>query len=149
MARGTKDKRKGFDKYVANKIKDRDDCGPSPERKGDMTMLNKEKSEVLNHFCALVFNGKFSNHTTQVKKGKCRDWEDENAEPPRRIRFETIQATSCLNSLKYVHQSIRANEIHLCILRELADEFTKLLPIIFEKSWQSGKFLDDWKKMEM
>lgn len=52
--------------------------GPFQKEKGELTTLDKEEAGVLNDFCASVFNGKCSSHTTQVEEGRCRDWEDED-----------------------------------------------------------------------
>ncbi|KFQ44133.1 hypothetical protein N333_11222, partial [Nestor notabilis] len=45
-----------------------------------------------------------------------------------------------------MHKSMGPDEIHLGVLKELANEVAKPLSVIVEKSWQSGEVPDDWKK---
>jgi len=44
-----------------------------------------------------------------------------------------------------VHKSTGPDEVHLSILRKLADEVAKPLSIIFEKQWQTSEIPSNWK----
>ncbi|KAJ7428229.1 RNA-directed DNA polymerase from mobile element jockey [Pitangus sulphuratus] len=43
-----------------------------------------------------------------------------------------------------LHKSLGPDGIHLRVLRELAEEFTKSLSIIFQQSWVTGEVPVDW-----
>ncbi|GAB0190300.1 mitochondrial enolase superfamily member 1 [Grus japonensis] len=140
LSRNVKDNKKSFYRYVSDKRRTRENVGPLRNEMGDLVTQDMEKAEVLNDFFASVFTGKCLSHTAQVTEGKGRDWE--NAEPPT---VGEDQVREYLRNLK-VHKSMGPDELHLWVLRELADEVARPLTIIFEKPWQSGEVPTNWKR---
>ncbi|KFP76574.1 hypothetical protein N311_12620, partial [Apaloderma vittatum] len=55
------------------------------------------------------------------------------------------QVRDHLKNLK-VYKFMGPHEIHLQVLRELADEVARPLSTIFEKSWQFGEVSTNWKR---
>ncbi|GAB0176509.1 mitochondrial enolase superfamily member 1 [Grus japonensis] len=137
-ARNVKDNKKSFYRYVSEKRRTRENVGPLQNETGELVTQDMEKAEVLNESFASAFTGKCSSHTTQVTEG--RDWE--NAEPPT---AGEDQVQEYLRNLK-VHKSMGPDELHVQVLRELADEVARPLAIISEKSWQYSEVPTNWKR---
>lgn len=45
----------------------------------------------------------------------------------------------------HIHRSMGLDEIHAMVLRELGEELTEPLSIIYEQPWLNGGILVDWK----
>ncbi|KFO88738.1 hypothetical protein N320_12279, partial [Buceros rhinoceros silvestris] len=68
---------------------------------------------------------------------------DHGSKVPPTVREEQVH--DCLRNLN-ICKSMKPNEIHPRVLRELADVVAKPFTMIAEKSWQLGEVPGDWKK---
>lgn len=101
-----------------------------------------EKVEVLNKLFASVFIGSQSSQVSHIPKPHIpeplgRGWR--NKMPPT-VRAEQVQ--DCLMRMN-VYKFMGPSDMHLRVLNKLADEVTKILSIIFEKSWTSSEVSGD------
>ncbi|KAJ7410403.1 hypothetical protein BTVI_53641 [Pitangus sulphuratus] len=78
-------------------------------------------------------------HSTQDAEGKGWDWDDE--EPPL-VGVGLVE--DHLRNLK-MHKSVGSDEMHLEVLRELAEEMAKPLSITVENQQKSSEVATDWK----
>jgi len=97
--------------------------------------MKKKKVEVLKNFFASVFTDKCSSCSLQVDGLGGGNWGN-NALP-------AASKDHVCNHLRkmYIHSSMRINQIHPRVLRELADVVT--MPLLSEKSWQSSEVPGD------
>jgi len=128
LARDIKGNNKSSYRYVTDKRKPKENVVPLWKETEDLVAQYLEKAEVLDDFFVSVFTNKCSNHTAQVTEGKSRDWENE--EPPN---AEEGQSCDCLRNLRG-HNFMAPDEMHLQVLKDLADEVAEPLSTIFEKS---------------
>ncbi|KAK4818286.1 hypothetical protein QYF61_010428 [Mycteria americana] len=126
-----KDK-KYFFKYISSKRRAKENLQPLVDGGGNIATKDEEQTEVLNTFFNSVFNSKTN----------CSLVTQPPPPPPPIIQGEMV--SDLLHHLD-THKSMGPDEIHLRVLKELAEVLTKPLSIIYQQSWLTGEVPADWR----
>ncbi|NXF84353.1 RTJK polymerase, partial [Sclerurus mexicanus] len=140
LARGVKDNRKSFFKYMADKTNTRGNVGPLMNEVGALVTEDTEKAKLLNAFFASVYSA-----------GSCPE---EPCTPEALEEVKTIEELALVDedwvrdqlSNLDIHKSMGPDGMHPQVLKELAEVFAEPLPIIFDKSWGTGEVPEGWRK---
>ena len=123
------DNKKHFYKHIRIKRRAKENLHPVLDAAGNTATKDEEKAEVLHAFCASVFNSKTSFPLgTQPPELEDGDEEEHNEVP-------TVQEEMVSDLLLHLdtHKSMGPDGIHRRVLRELVEELTKTLSIIYQQ----------------
>ncbi|KAK4816161.1 hypothetical protein QYF61_011543 [Mycteria americana] len=140
LAAAVKDNKNHFFKYISSKRRGKGNLQPLVDGGGNTVTKDEEKAEVLHAFFASVFNSRANcSLGTQPPELEDRDG-DQNGAP-------IIQGEMVSDLLHHLdtHKSMGPDEIHPRVLKELAEELTKPLSIIYQQSWLTGEVPADWR----
>lgn len=130
LASDVKGNKKNFYRYVSDKTKTRENVGPLCKEREDLGSLDMEKAETLNDFfCLDLHQQELQPYHPSHKR--------------QRQELEECQVGEQLRNLE-VYKSVTPDEMCLCVLG--AGKAAKALSTVYEKSWQSGQVLTDWKR---
>ncbi|KAJ7400175.1 RNA-directed DNA polymerase from mobile element jockey-like protein [Pitangus sulphuratus] len=137
---GIMDNKKCFYKYTTNKRRVKENLHSLLDTGGNIVIKDEEKTEVLNTSFASVFNSK----TGYPQDNWLPDLIDRDGEHNGLPAIQEQVVTDLLCCLD-AHKFMGLDGIHPRVMREMAEELTKHLSIIYHQSWQTREVPDDWR----
>ncbi|KAK4826952.1 hypothetical protein QYF61_012801 [Mycteria americana] len=133
------DKKKAFFQYVDSKRRSKENTGLILVEDGHLTNRDEEKGEAFNAFFASVFN-----NTDRAWTAWSSELEDHDC---RNSDFSFMDAETVRHQLYQLNipKPMGPGGIHPRVLKELVDVTAGPLSIIYQRSWESGELLADWK----
>ncbi|KAJ7395736.1 hypothetical protein BTVI_151276 [Pitangus sulphuratus] len=126
------DNKKSLSKYINSKRQSQKKTpGPVQDEDGHLMNMDRDKAEVFNGFFASVFNT-----DDGLRGSQCPELEDHGSENDKCPASPKLMSN--LMFQMYPYKSIGLDGIHPKILKELDDVTTRLLSMIFERSWESS-----------
>jgi len=140
LATVVRDNKKSFCKYIYNEKRAKENPHALLNARGSIANKDEEKAEVLNAAFASVFNSQ-TDYPQGTQPPELEGREEEQNKPPI-IQEEAVNDLLCHLD---THKSMGPDGIHPRVLRELVEELTKPLSIIYDQSWLTGEVPDDWR----
>ena len=138
LARNAKSNKKAFFRYMHSKRQKKELVVQLRNEDGKLITEDKEKAEVFNSY----FGSVFSQKRVYDPPGK-PEVQTEGAGLQLEIDRQMVKEhLITLNEFK----SPGPDELHPRVIKELAEELSEPLSIIFEKSWRTGEVPDDWRR---
>ena len=141
IAKAAKTNPKAFFNYASSKLKPKESVPNLTKPNGELTINDLEKACLLNEFLSSVFTKEDLKSTPTFDCGK-------------NVNVLTTISTTRDKMFKVLHslnpsKSPGPDQIHPKILKELANELSYPLTLLFNKSMSEGKILTHWKEAEV
>ena len=140
VAKEAKTNPKALFNYISSKTKPKETISDLDKPNGEMTENDEEKSQVLNDFFSSVF--------VQESKDNIPTFDKEVENNLSNIQITENDMLNVLKSLN-VNKSPGPDGIHPKILRELCNELSYPLKVLFDKTMNEGKLPKGWKEAEV